>query len=124
MEQVTVRTVLAVQTCIVCGIQFAVPPDFDQNLQKNHKIFYCPNGHGMCYPTETEEERLRKALLAEQKQRREYQSKVTELNLQLNGALDQLSKVKKRINAGVCPHCHRHFANLERHIQSKHKDKL
>lgn len=124
MEQVIVRTSLVTHTCLTCGIQYAIPADYDEELKLNHRTFYCPRGHTQYYPSETEEERLRKALLQEQKKRREYQEEYTKLNRQLNGALGQLSKVKERINAGICPYCRRHFANLERHIQSKHKDKL
>jgi hypothetical protein len=26
----------------------------------------------------------------------------------------------KRVNAGICPCCNRHFTDLERHMKSKH----
>jgi len=124
MEQVITKTSLVTHTCLTCGIQYAIPDDYDQELRKNHRTFYCPRGHTMYYPEETEEERLRKALLKEQKKRREYQEEYTKLNRQLNDTLEQYGKLKKRVNAGVCPYCRRHFANVEQHIQSKHKDKL
>lgn len=124
MEQVTVQTSLVTHTCITCGIQYAFPLAYEDELRRNHKGFYCPAGHSAYFPAETEEERLRESLLKEQKRSREYQEEYIKLNHQLNGALGQLSKVKKRINAGVCPYCRRHFANVERHIHSKHKNKL
>jgi len=124
MEQVIIKTSLVTHTCLTCGIQYAIPDDYDQELRKNHREFYCPRGHAQYYPSETEEERLRKALLKEQKKRKEYQEEYTKLNRQLNDTLEQYGKLKKRVNAGVCPYCRRHFANVEQHIQSKHKDKL
>jgi len=35
----------------------------------------------------------------------------------------ELKTIKKRIHAGVCPHCNRHFQNVERHMKTKHNEK-
>jgi len=124
MEQVITKTTLVTHTCLTCGIQYAFPQAYEDELRRNHKGFYCPRGHEAYFPAETEEEKLRRALRQEKQTRKEYQEENIKLNLQLNGALEQFSKLKKRVNAGMCPYCRRHFANVERHIQSKHKDKL
>jgi len=34
----------------------------------------------------------------------------------------QLTKVRNRIRAGICPFCTRHFTDLERHVASKHPE--
>lgn len=36
-------------SCYECGVQFAINEKFDSNLRKNHKLFYCPNGHVLSY---------------------------------------------------------------------------
>jgi len=96
-------------------------------LMKYHRehgdTHYCPNGHPQvfCKPEVPE---LQAKL-------REANQQVESLHYQLNGALDNLAESKKelrktkhRANAGLCPHCRRHFVNVERHIHTKHPDKL
>lgn len=124
METITVKTELVTETCIACGIQFAVSPDYVRGLRETHRTFYCPNGHNMYYPAETGEERLRKALNEANSKMADLERAKFEVEKQLNGALDKITKMKKRANAGLCPYCRRHFTNVERHIQSKHQDKL
>lgn len=34
------------------------------------------------------------------------------------------TRLRKRIEHGVCPHCKRHFENVERHVKSKHPKEL
>ena len=113
MEQVITKTTLVTHTCLTCGIQYAFPLAYEEELRRNHKGFYCPVGHEAYFPAETEQERLRRLWQQERRTRKEYQEENVKLNSQL-----------KRINAGVCPYCRRHFANVERHIRSRHKDKL
>ncbi len=37
-------------------------------------------------------------------------------------ARGQVTKLKNRIKAGVCPFCNRQFQNLKKHMESKHHD--
>lgn len=103
-------------TCVTCGITYAMPMDLIDYHRKHGGTHYCPNGHPQCF-IEPEVPRLEQAL-------RETKQQVNNLEYQLNGALSKITKMKKRANAGLCPYCRRHFANLERHIHSKHQDKL
>jgi len=112
------------ETCITCGITFAVPETYQRWLIEKHKTFYCPNGHDMYYPSETEAEKLRRKLRAQEKRTEELEAENWHLTKQRDGTLDRLAKLKKRVNAGVCPYCRRHFANVERHINCKHKEKV
>lgn len=121
---VKIATELEEEVCITCGIVFAIPAHYKEELRKSHKAFYCPNGHSMYFPAETEEEILRRQLREEKRQRKEYQEENIKLTQRLDGALDKMGKMKKRADAGVCPYCRRHFANMERHIHSKHRDKV
>ena len=121
---VKIATELEEEVCITCGIVFAIPENYKRRLQETHKTFYCPNGHNMYFPAETEAEKLQRLLKQAGEKNDQLNAETYQLNRQLNGALAEISKMKKRANAGLCPHCHRHFANVERHIQSKHKDKV
>mgnify|MGYP001569343275 CR=1 FL=1 len=103
---VKVELELLVETCITCGVSFGVPYEFQRWRKAKHEEFFCPNGHRQYYPGETEEERLRKLFLKEQQK-----------NTQM---VDELAALKKRVDAGMCPHCHRHFLNVARHLKAKH----
>jgi len=99
--------------CADCGIVFALPKNYDQKLRESHKGFYCPNGHTLTYPYETEAERLKTKLIT-------AQDRCSHLETELNGTLKRLACIHKRIHAGICPECHRHFLNVERHMTKKH----
>jgi NAD-dependent SIR2 family protein deacetylase len=104
---------LGLVDCPVCGIRFWVDETFKQHRQQDHETMYCPNGHSLYFPSETEEERLRKLVLVKTRRVNELEEK--------QGKRDkELKQLHKRISAGVCPHCHRHFTNLERHMKTKH----
>ncbi len=114
---------LVTEECCACGIVFAMPQQVNERLRTKGGTFYCPNGHSQVY-TEPDIEVLRKKLLAEQQRSQN-------LETQLNGALDNLNTTKKelrrtkrRVNAGVCPYCRRHFANVEKHIHCKHPEEI
>lgn len=124
MATITIQATFVTETCITCGIQFAVPPEYVRRLRETHRTFYCPNGHNMYYPSETEEERLKRELRQANRDVGDLREAKLKTEKQLNGALGEITKLKKRANAGLCPYCRRHFANLERHIHNKHKDKL
>lgn len=121
---IRIATELEEEVCITCGIVFAIPVNYKGQLRETHKGFYCPNGHNMYFPAETKEEKLRRQLQEERRQRKDVQEENIKLSQKLDGALDKISQMKKRANAGLCPYCRRHFANVERHIHNKHKDKI
>jgi protein-arginine kinase activator protein McsA len=115
-------------TCYKCGVDFASP--VLSRRRTDGEEFWCPNGHGQVFH-ETEVQRLRKQLEAEKQKRetaerekdwalvrqRDAESKATKVQKKLN-------LQTKRINAGVCPHCHRTFQQLARHMQCKHSEQV
>ena len=121
-------------TCCACGTPFAIEARLHRSLVETHRAFYCPNGHGQSFVGETEAERLKKQLAREAKQREalETQAKraqaqadqerhhreLTERSLRATKAV--VTKIKNRVARGVCPCCNRTFANLARHMQTKH----
>ena len=112
MRQVTVEIVLEEVECAHCHMVFAIPKHLWNQLHQRDQTFYCPLGHSLTYgPSEIE--RLRVDL-------REARGQVRELAIRNRGLEAENVKIKKRIYAGICPHCHRHFANVERHMMRKH----
>ncbi len=121
--EISTTVKLVTEECCACGIVFAMPQQVNERLRTKGGTFYCPNGHSQVY-TEPDIEVLKKRLIAEQRRSQD-------LKTQLNGALDNLSvtkkdlrRTKRRVNAGVCPYCRRHFTNLERHVHTKHPEEV
>ena len=117
--EISTTVKLVTEECCACGIVFAMPQQVNERLRTKGGTFYCPNGHSQVY-TEPDIEVLRKKLLAEQQRSQHFET-------QLNGALDNLATkkkelrtIKRRVHAGTCIHCRRHFENIERHMKTKH----
>lgn len=121
-----VRTV-----CWKCGVEYTLPPALYHAAKARSNIsFFCPYGHEAHYPDgETEEQKLRRERDRLQQQMARVADEAHQ-NLELARFHErsaaaykgQVTKLKKRAKAGVCPCCSRHFANLERHMASKHPD--
>lgn len=127
-DTATDSMVIEITDCPTCGVLFGAPSRMLQERRRSGSAFYCPSGHSMSY-TETTEQRLRKQLDAKQA---ELERTVTRLgaardqaeaaersNRALRGVV---TKTRKRIGNGVCPCCNRHFADVERHMATKHAD--
>jgi len=121
--EISTTVKLVTEECCACGILFAMPQQVNERLRTKGGTFYCPNGHSQVY-TEPDIEVLKRQLRA-------AENRATNLESSLNGALDDLSakkkelrSVKRRVNAGVCPYCRRHFTNLERHVHTKHPEQI
>lgn len=124
----TTPDVLVQTRCVNCDIGFAVPERWLANRRKTGETMWCPNGHQLSY-AETEEDRLRKHLEAEQ--RRVIQANAARAAAErerqaaersASAFKGQATRLRKRIGNGVCPCCNRHFSNVERHISNKHPE--
>jgi hypothetical protein len=45
--------------CCRCGVTFAMPAELVRKRKLDHETFYCPNGHSLHFPAQTEAERLK-----------------------------------------------------------------
>lgn len=129
MATLTYTEKLYVQSCCTCSIKFAVPADFDEERRTDHKSFWCPAGHSQSYTGKTEAQKLRDRLEAEERkaasllaQRDQAIAEADHQAAVARGYKGALAKTKKRIGRGVCPCCNRHFADVERHMASKHPE--
>lgn len=114
--------------CGECGIEFKVPDHFKRERLETGKGWYCPNGHSRVFK-ETESDKYRreaerlKQQLAMKDDAIRYQKEAREAaERRASAARGQVTRLKNRAAAGVCPCCNRHFTNLERHMQGKHPD--
>lgn len=119
-------------TCYKCKIEFGLNREFHSVAKQAAEgmTFYCPNGHGQVFssgPTEAEMLRQERDRLKQQRARLEDEKReLSELwasaERRRAAARGQVTRLKNRAKAGLCPCCNRHFTNLERHIASKHPE--
>lgn len=119
-------------TCICCGecgIEFSVPSAWQKARQESKETFYCPNGHRRMFRSKSEadilreeRDRLRQQLaqkddeIAWQRTQRETEER------RVAAAKGQITKLKKRAQAGLCQCCNRTFANVAAHMKTCHPD--
>lgn len=113
--------------CGGCGVLFWMTKQFHTMRREDHKIFYCPAGCQRVYKGPTEAEKLRlerdrlKQEIAYQQDRVRAETERRELiQRQARAFKGQVTKLKNRAANGVCPCCNRTFANLQRHMATKH----
>ena len=115
--------------CWKCNTLMWLPESIETTARANEAVwFYCPHGHRAHYAEgETNEAKLRRERdrLAQQVAQRDDEIKrQRELReaaeRQAAAARGQVTKLKKRVTAGVCPCCNRTFAKLQRHMATKH----
>lgn len=99
---------------------FAITAEFEKARRKDHKQFYCPAGCSNFYSQENESERLRR----ENERLRQDQARLCDeigaANRRADAAERSKKRIEKRVHAGVCLDCNRTFANMARHMETKH----
>lgn len=104
-----------------CGIRLAVPDDLYRQARDRSKHIYCPLGHSFVFNDNDKEKRLERELAFERDRRASLQADNDRIRASRSAIKGQVTKLRKRIVAGVCPFgCTRHFANIERHVATKH----
>lgn len=115
-----------VRTCGECGIRWGAPAEWWKARQEDKRTFYCPNGHSRVFH-KSEADRLAEELsrtkqqLAERDDTIRRQRELREAaERSAAAARGQVTKLKKRASAGVCPCCNRTFLALGKHMAQKH----
>lgn len=138
METQVFTTKLEIETCIQCGVKYGMDAEFRRMRKEDHKLFYCPAGHGQHYTGKSEAEKLKEQTQALQEQLRSkqetldwYAQRNTNLHTELtkqkysNRALKAAkTKIMNRVKNGVCPCCNRTFQNLQNHFITVHPELL
>ncbi len=110
---------LITMECGKCGTIFAMSEAKYRRCNEKGEDWHCPNGHCREFTT-SELDRLRHKI-------DQTEAELETARCQRDGALRQVSahkgvvtRIKNRVRNGVCTECHRHFENLERHMETKH----
>lgn len=133
MGQVAFNSLLYVETCCVCYMEFGVPSDFYAARRKDHANFYCPRGHGQSYTGQTTEEKriaelelqvqAEKARAKSAQRQREWAEAATRgANIAAGKAKAAKRRLEARVSRGVCPCCRRTFKQLAAHMKTKHPE--
>lgn len=111
------------ETCCRCQTQFAMDGTAHKiALERRENFsFCCPHGHSQSYTTgETALEKMRRER-NQLKQNQAYLYDRIDVEIRRASAYKgHVTKLKNRINAGICPCCNRHFMNLQRHMEGRH----
>lgn len=97
MTAVTVVESYTTIHCGECGVPFALNDDFIRERRKDHRTWYCPNGHERWYPEKNETEQ---ALAKAERLERQLASRDESLRYERHRhavTKGQLTKVRNRI---------------------------
>jgi len=122
VNDVVYTTEIVAITCRECGLVFGLSKEFIAGRRKDHRSFYCPNGHSHYYPQKNTEEQLRRQLEAARSLAQRESNRRQSAEYQARAYKGQVTKVKRRIGKGVCPCCNRSFPQLRDHMAEKHPD--
>ncbi len=109
---------LFTEECCNCGVVFGMTSQLKEKRSDDHKLFYCPNGHGQHYTGESEAEKNARLLREEQARHQRTLARENDTA----AALAKAERKLKRVGKGVCPQCNRSFPNLARHMACKHAE--
>ena len=105
--------------CYTCGLPVAITRSQERQYDEHGLYVSCALGH--------QTGRRKSDLQQAKEDLREAQSQVRRVETERDGANGMLDaeikkrrKLEKRIHNGVCPHCQRSFANLQRHMEGQH----
>ena len=120
--KLTVSVELDTIECCTCFTTFAMTADLNKHFLGNRReSFFCPRGHAQSYLGETEEQKLRRKLASAEQDADWYKVHMETAERSLRATKGVVTKLRKRAEAGACPFgCRRHFADVQRHVASKH----
>lgn len=133
MATLTFTGELTVVTCW-CGCVHAVPSELrryqlaEHANGRRHNV-YCPLGHQYAPSGETETTRLGRQLAIERSQHDQTKAAAREAREQRDAAIRRenaqkgaKTRIKNRVQKGVCPCCNRTFVELQRHMATQHPE--
>lgn len=119
--QTHTATLVAIE-CGECGATFAATESFVAARRADHRTFYCLNGHARHYPQKSEAEKLRDRLRITESQLTHTQDQLQATEYQRRAQKGQVTRLRNRIAAGVCPCCNRSFQDVRAHMQGQHPE--
>lgn len=126
-HKIAATLTLTTLECADCRMTFAITELFEADRRRDHGTFYCPAGHRNFYGGKSKEEKLSEELSRERQRKAELEDEAKwqreareRAERRASAARGQVTRLKNRASAGVCPCCNRSFAALARHMATKH----
>lgn len=110
--------------CGTCGVVWALDIQYLEARREDHEGWLCPNGHSFVFNGPSETERLRQQLERERTRSGRIAAERDQIEASRRAVKGVVTKLKKRISAGVCPCCNRTFKQLADHMATQHPDYL
>jgi hypothetical protein len=79
--------------CPTCGVAYCLPARFQAERREDHATWYCPNGHPLHYPQETEKERTIRKL------RERVRQLETQLEWRLEIRDDKIARLEHQVRS-------------------------
>ena len=125
------------QSCSKCGVPFGLSKRFDEQRQKDHQWYHCPNGHQLRYapaenddagPELPENQKLRRKLLTARHHIDQLEAKVADLEMRplLPASSGQVAcddQPQQQMTQCRCPICGKTYNSsgwLARHFKKVH----
>lgn len=118
-------------TCCKCKTEMWIPDDLYSAAKKSQDIYvFCAYGHAQHYPEgEPEIEKIRRERDTLKQHMSRWMDEAAAQKRAKDAALrqaaasrGQVTKLRKRAGAGVCPCCNRTVSQMARHMAAKHPD--
>lgn len=128
--EISETTILQTTECCKCGAPFAFSKTVMDRQRKRGGSHWCPicgNYQGWNGESEEAERKRQIAALKDEISRKAEEARRARQDAEYyqssrNAYKGQVTKLKNRAANGVCPCCNRYFANLHRHMETKHPD--
>lgn len=111
-----------------CSVEHAVPRSLYELAQRDHKqAVFCPLGHQWVAAGETEADKQRRRAERAEQDKARVEEQLAQACSERDAAersrarvAGDLKRHKIRASNGICPCCNRQFADMARHMKSKH----
>lgn len=107
--------------CCTCGVPVVMSALMMAQRRQDGGTFYCINGHQLGFG-DNENARLRKEVEAQKKRVVSAEARASVAEAVQRDAQAERDRLKARVHRGVCPCCNRSFANVQRHMATKHPE--
>lgn len=119
---ISVTITLTEINCGECGGTYAINERYRKQKYDNSGTWHCPYCDVSWGYVEGEVARLQKRVENETKKREWAEQDAKNERAEAERQRKSAARLKRRVNAGVCPHCHRTVNQMARHIETKHPD--
>ena len=113
------ETVVTFECCANCGIPVAMTENQLRQFRESGNGWFCVLGHTSVF-TKSIAQQLREKLVESQDKIAHLETNLQNAQRLMDAETKKRQRLMKRVENGVCPHCHRTFQQLARHMKDKH----